>query len=200
MIAVITGDIIHSRRSPKPDLWLEPLKKLLRKWGKNPSQWDFYRGDSFQLHLPQSAGALEAALLIKARTRMIRGLDVRIAIGLGEADYLAKRISESNGPAFQYSGALFDTLKADKCNLAIRSADKQKDEAINLLLRFALIVLDNWSTLSAEYVFLTLQNPKLRQADKADKLGITQASVSERHRRAHIEDILLLLEHFRQNY
>ena len=36
MIAVITGDIIASRKVLNQDEWLVPLKSLLNEWGKRP--------------------------------------------------------------------------------------------------------------------------------------------------------------------
>jgi hypothetical protein len=48
MKAVITGDIIDSRKS-KDFTWIETLKNVLSGYGKNMSDWEIFRGDCFQL-------------------------------------------------------------------------------------------------------------------------------------------------------
>ena len=50
MTAVLTGDIINSRKSKTPD-WLSNLKETLNKFGQEPKHWEIYRGDSFQLEI-----------------------------------------------------------------------------------------------------------------------------------------------------
>jgi len=36
MVAIITGDIIASRKLENQEIWLTPLKKLLSSWGQRP--------------------------------------------------------------------------------------------------------------------------------------------------------------------
>ena len=62
MTAVLTGDIINSRKSKTPD-WLSSLKETLNKFGQEPKHWEIYRGDSFQLEI-DPAKALDAAIFI----------------------------------------------------------------------------------------------------------------------------------------
>ena len=62
MIAVITGDIINSKKS-SPKLWLEALKTILNNYGSSPLVWEVYRGDSFQLEV-NPKDALKACVLI----------------------------------------------------------------------------------------------------------------------------------------
>ncbi len=70
-------------------------------------------------------------------TKKISTIDVRMAIGIGEKTYSGKRVSESNGPAFIYSGEKFETLKKQNINLAIQSPWKDFDKEINLYLKLA---------------------------------------------------------------
>tara|TARA_B110000305_G_C19373082_1_gene605540 strand:- start:790 stop:930 length:141 start_codon:yes stop_codon:yes gene_type:complete len=46
MIAVITGDIINSRKG-EVERWIGPLKETLNRYGVEPKNWEIYRGDSF---------------------------------------------------------------------------------------------------------------------------------------------------------
>ncbi|MDD3286634.1 MAG: hypothetical protein PHI14_03960 [Bacteroidales bacterium] len=66
MIAVITGDIIASRKLVNQDKWLLPLKTLLDTWGKSPKDWKLDRGDFFQIEIDNIEEALKKALEIKA--------------------------------------------------------------------------------------------------------------------------------------
>lgn len=43
MIAVITGDVINSRKSPSA-LWQDSLKGVLAEYGMNGPDWELYRG------------------------------------------------------------------------------------------------------------------------------------------------------------
>src|SRR5690606_609022 len=119
MLAIITGDIINSDRH-KASVWMATLKGKLATIGESPADWEIYRGDEFQLKTrPQKA--LRTAIHIKALIRSIKGLDVRMAIGLGTETFSGTSVSQSNGTAYQYSGRTFETLKDQKINLAFTS-------------------------------------------------------------------------------
>jgi hypothetical protein len=47
MTAIITGDIIASRKLANQEQWLTPLKKLLSTWGTRLKDWEIDRGDFF---------------------------------------------------------------------------------------------------------------------------------------------------------
>ncbi len=194
MVAIITGDIINSDKH-KVSAWMEPLKKMLTKVGENPTDWEIYRGDEFQLKI-QPHKALRTAIHIKALIKSIKGLDVRIAIGLGTETFKGTSVSQSNGTAYQYSGRTFETLKEQKINLAIASTDKSKDGTLNLILKLALDFMDNWSTVSAEIVVLAFENPRASQQEIAERLNIQQSAVSQRQKRARLDLVTELLDYY----
>jgi len=140
MIGIITGDIVNSRKLSSK-IWIDGLKKLLNTFGKNPVEWDIYRGDEFQLKIKNPEEALFIALQIKSYFKTLK-LDVRMNIGFGDITYKAKKISESNGTAFIRSGELFETLKKQKINLAINSGNEILDTEINLMLRLSLTFMN----------------------------------------------------------
>ncbi|MGB0176746.1 MAG: transcriptional regulator [Owenweeksia sp.] len=207
MIAVITGDIIHSRKLKNQQIWLQPLKALFKPWGQSPQQWDIYRGDSFQLEIDNAADALGKALQIKALIKStgsedpqkrISDIDVRMGIGIGTRDYQGEGISESNGSAFVHSGNKFEKLRKEKLTLAIQSPWGPFDEEMNLYLKLASISMDNWTISSGEIVSEVFRHPDQTQSQIGEKLGIEQNSVSDRFRRAHVEEILELEKMFRK--
>lgn len=207
MIAVITGDIVHSRKAGKASAWLVPFKKLLNTWGKSPETWEIYRGDSFQVRITEAESALWHAFCIKsliksilitdAEGKSIR-LDVRMAIGIGEDGFKTKKITESNGDAFIRSGEQFEKLQSEKVNLSLQSPWPEWDNDMNLKIRLGLIAMDNWSINSAELMFIILQQPQLKQTEISGILGIEQNSVSGRYSRAYAGEIMALEQNFRE--
>lgn len=189
MIGVITGDIIGSQRA-NPKRWLKSLKKELDSIGENPKFWEIYRGDSFQTIIAKPDDALKIAIKIKAALKIIRDIDVRMAIGLGDRNYNANRVTESNGPAFIHSGEKFEMLKTQKQNLAIKTDWPEFDKEINLLLKLSLIAMDNWTSNAAEIVKITMENPGKVQEELGKMLGIKQNAISKRLKGAYYDEIM----------
>lgn len=194
MKAVITGDIINSRAEPA-DQWLPLLKGILKQYGKTPQQWEIFRGDSFQLIVPPK-DALNAALQIKAGIKQLRDLDVRMAIGVGEQDHKAKKISESNGSAFVRSGEGFEALK--KQNLGVFTENTELNEIFNLLLSLALLTMDNWSPTVAGIIKASLENPEKSQTELAATLNRSQSSLSEALKRGGYDEVMRMEDFYRQ--
>lgn len=195
MIGIITGDIVNSRKLSSI-IWIDGFKQLLNTFGKNPIEWEIYRGDEFQLEVKNPEETLIIALQIKSYFKSIK-LDVRMSIGFGEMTYKAKKISESNGSAFSRSGEVFETLKKQKINLAINSGNETFDAEINLMLRLSLVFMDNWLVQSAELVLAAIENPSLSQEEIGVKLGINQAAVSRRRKRAQFDLVMEMENYFR---
>jgi len=195
MTSVITGDIIGSRQQTSKH-WVEDLKTILSRFGATPSQWEVYRGDEFQIEIKNPEEALLSAILIKAHLKAIK-LDARMSIGFGDKTHNAEKISESNGSAFIHSGELFETLKKQKVTLAMRTGDMVFDEKINLMIQLALTFMDHWLAQQAEFVAAAIENPTLLQEELGQKLGINQAAVSRRQKRAQFDLVLQLDRYFR---
>lgn len=199
MIAIITGDIIASRKLIDQEKWLSPLKNLLATWGDSPKYWKLDRGDFFQIEITNIEEVLKKALEIKALIKKVEPIDehkkmsiidVRMAIGIGEKTYSGESISESNGSAFINSGEKFDVLKKENVTLGIKTPWQDFDEEINLYLKLAGTFMDKWSVLSAELMQTILNNPNITQEEIGKKLGIQQSAVSRRWNRAKANEVL----------
>jgi len=192
MTSVITGDIINSRKQKEPEVWINTLKNALSKLSTDTKYWEIYRGDSFQIEIRDYHSSLTAAIYIKACIQMIKGLDVRLAIGVGNKTYDGNNVTESNGEAFVFSGEIVETLKKEKQNLRIKTKNPDIDKELNLYFKLALITMDNWSVNSAEIVKLSIENPDALQSELGKLIGINQNAISNRQKRAHLEEILEL--------
>lgn len=189
MIAVITGDIIHSQSLPVKT-WLPILKKALNQYGNQPEGWEIYQGDSFQLKIQQPEEALKASMFIKASIKTLKELDVRLSIGLGKVDFESSRISEANGSAFVRSGRGYETLKEQKRTMGIFSGNQEFDHKMSVILPLMLIAMDNWKPGAAELVIQSILYPEKSQKEIGALLGITQSSVSERLNRSYLKELL----------
>ena len=195
-IAIITGDIMNSRGA-NPELWMKSLKAALSEFGAEPSDWEIYRGDSFQLEVPASK-ALEASIFIKAAIKQIPQLDVKMAIGIGEKSYTANKISQSNGSAFVNSGECFESLK--RANLAVRSIWPDFDEQINIMISLALITMDAWSSVSATMFQYMLKHPNRSQTEVANQLSMSQSNVSQGLKRSGFVEISMVLNFYKKQF
>jgi SatD family (SatD) len=194
MEAIITGDLINSRLVD-PNKWMPALKKVLKQYGKEPKNWEIFRGDSFQLNTKPEE-ALMAAMLLKAEIKQWKDLDVRIGIGIGEITYQAAKITESNGTAFLNSGECFEDLK--KQTLAIKTPNKELNTTLNLMIELASLTVDRWTETAAKLIKLKIENPTANQKDLANLLNKTaQGTISEGLKRGGYDEIQKLLDYYK---
>lgn len=198
MTSIITGDLIKSRKHVNPEQWISLLKTALSNLTNDKAHWELYRGDSFQIEIQDIHQSFISAVYLKACVRTIKDLDVRLAIGIGKTNYQGKRITESNGEAFQFSGETLETLKKEKQNLRIKTNNKAIDEELNLYFKLALIGMDKWTANSAEIVKLSIEYPDKLQSELGQLININQNAVSSRQKRAHLDSILELDKMYRK--
>jgi len=194
MVAVITGDIINSRKG-EVKKWLNNLKDILNYYGDESKDWDIFRGDSFQLLIAPEKAML-CAIHIKSAIKQVKSQDVRMAIGIGEEKYSGSKITESNGSAYERSGDCFESLK--KQTLAIKSSDHNLDESINIMLGLSLLIANNWSSTVAEVIKTTIEHPKKNQKSLAKLLNKSQSSISEALKRGGFEEIMTMNDFYKK--
>lgn len=198
MVSVITGDIIKSTQFSNPEIWLTPLRDALTKTGIDKKYWEIFRGDSFQIVIKDNESAFHIAIYIKACLKIVKELDVRMAIGIGNKTFEGDRITESNGEAFQFSGDTLEELKKEKTNLKIKTRHVLLNEELNLYFKLALISMDNWTANSSEAIKIALENYGILQTDIAQTLNISQDAVSKRLKRAYFNEIMELDKMYRR--
>lgn len=189
MTSVITGDIINSKSVKLPEAYLEQIRATLQVLGTEHTDWEIFRGDSFQIEIKDPLQAFWQCVYIKACLKTRKELDARMAIGIGEKTYEAKTISEANGTAFIRSGEMFEKLKREKTNLLINTGKEKLDAELNVYFQLTLIAMDYWTPNSAEMVKLSLENPEMNQQQLGELIGIKQNTVSERQKRAALNQL-----------
>lgn len=196
MIAVITGDIVNSQKE-HAETWLNKLKNLFASWARSPENWEIYRGDEIQIKCTPEE-AFWKSVSIKSLIKTHENLDVRLAIGIGEEDFASEKITESNGSAYVYSGRLLSEIKEDGRNFSIATSNSTINQDLNLLFKWTSLDWDNWSAVSAEMIHMLSQQPHISQEQAAQKLNISQSSVSQRLKRANYELLLETDRYFRK--
>lgn len=185
MNAVITGDIISSTSIP-----FEERKKLLDIFDKivNDLQslcelkCEIFRGDSFQILVEKAELALEVAVLIRAGLKMNTPenskiiWDARVAIGVGEIEFIDDKVITSDGEAFKYSGRAFDELI--KTNLTIKTRWDNINEELKLSTLFADDIISNWTEIQAFVVYKSLLLNK-SQKEIADEQNKSAQNISK---------------------
>lgn len=199
MICIITGDIINSRLVKNQSQWLTPLKNALSFLTKTNGEFEIYRGDSFQLKTKSITHSFEYAMYIKACVKAASNCNVRLGIGIGSVDFKGVTISESNGSAFQNSGLVLDAVKQQHITLGIKADEVAVENSVynfneifETYFKFASILMDSWTSNSAEAVKYLIETNYANQQYIANKIGIKQNAVSKRLKRANIDALLEL--------
>ncbi|WP_043526585.1 hypothetical protein [Litchfieldella xinjiangensis] len=202
-IAVLTGDLVDSRKASDPKRLFEVLDTALDAVADRfGGRGERYRGDGFQLALPQAGHAMQAAILLRAalirHSEADQRWDARIAVAVGDDDWQHDApIAEATGKPFVHSGRQLDALDSRQAQLAIELVDEADDRGLNLLTRFADELVAGWSHYSAEVVYCTLWHAESQHA-LAERLGISQPSVHKRLRSARwplLSDYLDYVQH-----
>ena len=193
MIAVLTGRIIHARKSESSASWIEPLKELLLPYGNCPRDWDAYREDNFQFKTSPEE-SLRWALKIDSCMRMNKGMGARIGIGLGYEDQEADSILDSQGSAYVHSAHAFKQLAKTNCSLFFQSEWTELNDCLNSGAELLTALVGQWSSNQARLALTLLQKPNHSQEEIARLFHISQSAVSQRKKRAHLDAV----EHYLQ--
>jgi hypothetical protein len=198
MKAVITGDIVASRKAEDRGILLQQVKNVLEKVDsgilKQHDTFEIFRGDSFQGVVEKPEKAIRAVTGIKAGLRMcglkenFRGFDARISVGVGTISFRTDKVRESDGEAFHNSGKLLDQLNRTDYRLGIATPWQTLNEELEVLNLLADSILSSWTPASAETIFYYLTEGG-NQQELAEKLEISQPAVHKRLKTANFREI-----------
>ena len=222
--AVITADVVQSSKmSTAHRKWFnEKINKLLVFLEKNkflqPNDYETYRGDSFQCLIHKPENALKMGFILKTGIKLLdpskqqyidngrkivpklldkKSFDIRISIGLGAIDVKSKKLSTSDGEAFQLSGRRIDEMKKERQTFCITTNDDFKSE---LYTQSFLIdnILAHATPLQCEVMYWKLYG--LNEIAIAQKLDIKQSAVNQRSTSGGWHAIEVMLKRFQEIY
>ncbi|MFQ3787043.1 hypothetical protein [Halomonas sp. A29] len=188
-IAVLTGDLVDSRKASDPKRLFKELDTAIEAiTGRYGGQGERYRGDGFQIALPDPVSALPAAVLLRAalirHSEKNQRWDARIAVAIGKDRWQPEqRVTAASGEVFVRSGQTLDAMSEGTSHLCLSLSGDAESECLTLLTRFVDDLIDGWSRYAAEVVYLCLWHDESQQA-LAKRLGISQPGVHKRLRAA----------------
>jgi len=183
--AVITGDIVKSRKVERREELLHELKSALNMIARNHhARYEIFRGDSFQVVLPDPGDALHAAILLRAHLRAASPSskplwDARASIGIGPPASGQPEVGEASGVAFELSGLGLDAMADSGARLAVSTPSSTVNEELALPTRFADDIISHWSHYSAEIAYYRLLLNE-SQSELGKLLGKKQPTIHTR--------------------
>jgi len=153
--AVITGDIVDSSKLPKAQRKLLPglIAKASRDTCKAfpdavPLEVDVFRGDGWQLLVSDATRCLRVGLFFRACLRSAaergRGLDTRVAIGVGRLDFVRERVSQGDGEAYRLSGRALERMPR-KQRLLLADPAAKEGGALVVIVRLIDVLAQGWT-------------------------------------------------------
>lgn len=191
-ISVISGVVVdaNSANTTIKKIMRDRITTTLQRHGivdDSPNQ------ETFQVVLNDASNALMAMLELRAVLKQLthvhhpRGLDARVSIGLGDIEFMASTIRDSDGTAFQRSELGLQLLESRNNRLAICTGHEDRDSWLGIIARMLDRVVVGWSASQAAAIEYALQGYTQHQI--ADLLHITQPSVNNRLKLAHWAEI-----------
>ena len=213
LYAVLTGDIVDSRKfKGNWELLLKIIKESLsfveNYFSKHMKySFEISGGDSFQTVILNIEEALLIAISLRASLRYFckarkveNSLDARIAIGIGEIDYLPQAefdtSSTGSGEAFHLSRPYLDKVKKGNQRLFINSPWKEINSEFDVECSLLDEIIKKWSSKSAEAILYKMVN--FTQEKMAKVIGITQPAVNGRLRIAGANPIDKLCDRYKK--
>jgi len=179
--AVITGDIVNSTKlkAAKEKKLLMMLQEVLL-----PYQYEFYRGDSFQVYQKDAAAALKTALLCRTAAICISpgndvntATDVRISIGISTVKTPVKVLSNAKGEAFILSGRAFDEIAKTNTRLAISTTNVLAHEGLQVIADYMNAIFKVMTPKQATVIFELLKGQT--QQVVAEKLKRSKSTIHQ---------------------
>jgi hypothetical protein len=196
--AVLTGDIVNSTLlDPQQEKKLMKMLQTILVEHKH----EFFRGDSFQAYVKESALALRIAL--QCRTAAI-GLnpdqapaisDVRVSIGIGNVDSPVRLLATAKGEAFLLSGRALDSMNKTEGRLIVVTENKLANHALGIMSDYINSIYKQMTPKQAEVIFELLKG--YSQQHVADKLNRSKSTISQHVTAGRWEEIENILNKYK---
>lgn len=185
---VLIGDVIRSRRAPAAaGDWLRRLTaELDEAYGERRlAPFAFTQGDELQGLLRTGADPLAAVLMAGLHPN---GMPMRWAVAAGPIAPGQGRATERSGPAYFEARELIGAGVRSHGDLAMRSGSEPHDGLLADLAPLLAELLADLSPRQREIARLALVEG-LRQADVAERLAVSRATISVTWARSRVRSI-----------
>lgn len=202
LYAVITGDIVRSRRLSAAARQAVPqlLRTAAQNWadvhpGSLHGGIHVFRGDSWQAVIQHPQLAMRFAVLMRAQIKAQK-LDTRVSVGVDTVDFIPNgSIPEGDGQAFVLSGRGLDALR-NGVHMCFAMPCLEKEGAMRLLCQLTDSLIESWTPRQA--LVMTRALTGFTIARIAEDLSLSQPSVSKYLWLANHIDIHDVLVYFEQ--
>lgn len=174
--SVLTGDLIASTRHPSAwaDAAMAALESAARDWPLGDLRFTRFRGDGWQILVPEPADALRVALRMAAALAAAdTGLATRIAIGIGGVTSTGTRdLSDAAGRAFTRSGRGLDAMPRGRVWAV--SGGAGLPPWVDALVALAEWHVAGWTAGQAAVVADVLTPIDATQEERAARMGLSR--------------------------
>ena len=204
-IGIITADIVAST-----EINFEDRKVLFAQFNDGLDSikevylidYEWYRGDAFQVKSSNCANSLRILLLIKFWIKSIekddrKSYDVRISLGIGKSELTENKLALSDGEAFRISGRNLDRLKIKKQTIIFDSNDSNSN-ALKIESLLLNAIIENVTPIQAKVLYYKLR--KFKENDIANILNLAQSTVNQHSKSGNWNTIAKYLEYFEKLY
>ncbi|MCW4631586.1 MULTISPECIES: SatD family protein [Marinomonas] len=195
---VITGDIVNSSAlsDAEHQACLQQVEQAIAIFQDEfHAQGDVFRGDEFQVFVPNPKDALRCAVLLRlALMKCVKGADARVSVGIGKYKQIETELRKTaKGEAFQLSGRALKDMDEERLKLSLQDT-VEANPSRDLLIRHLDFMMTGLSEKQAEVLFPRLLYPELTQDALSAKTGIHRRSLASRLQRANASLILDTLD------
>jgi DNA-binding CsgD family transcriptional regulator len=186
---VLFGDVVESRDEPEASsAWLRTLWGVLEARyapADRLAGFGFTQGDELQALLAPSADPFLAVLI---GTLHEQARPMRWVVAAGDVAPGSGPATERSGPAFLTAREALIEAKARRDRLLVRTGEPGADRLLDGLAPILGEMLADLTERQRRVAWLVLVDG-LRQAEVADRLGVSRATISVAHARGHIRSI-----------
>lgn len=183
MLAVITGDIVHSSKADPAALSQahRRIEQVIAEFSQRSGcRGELYRGDAVQILVPEKLFAPTICIaLITALAG--QGLHITLSMAFAAAPSEA-RVALSQGPAFELSGQGLDNTA--RGGWSAHSSDKELAARLDLASELTGFILSKLTCKQADIVYYWLTHERCEQSQIASAFAMTRQNVSLHWRKA----------------
>jgi len=195
---VITGDIVNSSQLSEEEhkTCLHQIEQMISKLNDSfDARGDVFRGDEFQVFVPNPKNALRCAVLLRLTLMTsVKSADARVSVGIGEYKDIEDELRKTaRGEAFELSGRTLNNMEEERLKVTLPKTNELKLET-QLLVKYLDFIITGLSEKQAEVLLPRILSPELTQEKLSEKTGIKRRSLASRLQRSNATLILDTLD------